>query len=93
MSESFEFGIWDALKASTYITIDKIFDSIRTNFNSLVGGLVNSDESIENLNGKYSIKELDSLAERIKFYSDNFQNDSCEQGSHSLPNDICDLGL
>ncbi|PPS95183.1 insulinase-like peptidase [Cryptosporidium hominis] len=93
MSESFEFGIWDALKASTYITIDKIFDSIRTNFNSLVGDLVNSDESIEHLNGKYSIKELDSLAERIKFNSNNFQNDSYEQGSHSLPNDICDLGL
>ncbi|OII71848.1 uncharacterized protein cubi_00656 [Cryptosporidium ubiquitum] len=92
MSENFEFGILDALKASTYISIDKIFDSMRTNFSLFIGNLMNPNESIENLNGNYSIKELDSLAERIKLNPNNIQNHSNEQKNLDLPNDICDLG-
>lgn len=91
ISESFEFGILDALKASTYISIDKIVDSMKTSFYLFVDNFMNSNESIENLNGKYSVKELDSLAERIKFDSNN-QNYSNERKNIDLPSDICDLG-
>lgn len=91
MSESSEFGVWDALKASTYISIEKILDIVKTNLN-LFGDIVNSDENIENLNGKYSIKELDSLVERIKLNSNTLPDNSGGQDCNCLPNDICDLG-
>lgn len=92
MSESSEFGVWDALKASAYISMEKIATIVKTNFNLFTGEILNPDENIENLNGKYSIKELDSLAERIKLNSNKLSDNSGEQDCNGFPSDICDLG-
>ncbi|KAJ1606537.1 peptidase'insulinase-like peptidase' [Cryptosporidium canis] len=92
MSENAEFGIWDTLKASTYISLEKIIGTIKSNMGIFNGEIMDLREYVEGLNGKYSIKELDLLAERIKTSSNRPSNNHEEWVCDDLSYDICDLG-
>ncbi|KAF7457988.1 peptidase M16 inactive domain-containing protein [Cryptosporidium felis] len=91
MSLSTEFGIWDAFKVSTQILMDQISDNIKMSFSLFTRDREKPITGINHLNGEYSIRELDILAERISRKASSLSSENSE--ILGLPDDICDLGV
>ncbi|KAH8740933.1 hypothetical protein FG386_002479 [Cryptosporidium ryanae] len=95
-----EFGIWDAFKASAYITFEKLIEKFKISLPTVLFDEKNTAESLSALNGCYSIKQLDKIAERISSTRDEkFNNYHSNENTNTnsefleLHDDICDLGL
>ncbi|KAK6590967.1 peptidase insulinase-like peptidase [Cryptosporidium xiaoi] len=96
-----DFGIWDAFKASAFIAFEKLVDKFRFNLSMISFDEENiTPENLATLNGCYSVKQLDKIAERISCTREesdcsNYKNGNINTNSEfqELYGDICDLGL